>query len=1478
MRPLQTAARECIIEVYRRVTRRPTLPAIHRAARLTRRPASGPGWPFPSPARCAALPPAWVALLVLAACLARPAAAAGPVELVSSDERGVTLRLTIERYDLAPPGEDGRREILIPRLDLLDVPGRPKLPFATALVALPPGAGASVTVIDDGAEEVVDGVRLTIGDRAVVRAEPDGLGYAAVRDPVAPILDGAWPASTAEAGEPFTLRRQRVAVVQLQPFRYDAATERLWTRRTLTVRVNFTGVSSAPSTAAAPGEDRGWEPVLKSTLVNYDQGRRWREPRPALGRGLFDRHGLRVGPAGAQAAAAFDETEPEVRVRIAATGVWALDATELLAKDYPTGVPIAEVSVHRHEFLPSVLAPNPPYATYEIPIEVEDADGDGFFTAGDRIVLYAQSWWERSGLAYRTPISHSQHNWGEADYVYATRVLSPRQGLRILTRGGWIGITLPILNSYPYRQRWEQNTSYNSAPKDTTQDPYMWITRPNYYRRSELPFTTYDLDTTLAVSVGATWTGLLASYDHFVWFSVKNALGQVTSVVDSARATGKVTVTRRNSIFGSALSEGANNRFVIWGKRLDAPPHASTNAFPDVALEYFETSYNRRYKAIQGMLPCNSGSFAGDYEIFATGFTDSAALRVYDVTDSSAIRRLVATPKEAVAGGFGVRFQDNAPAGVQRRYLVLDTPRAPAPADYGRVDAVAVRNLYDRTAGDYLLIVPEAFVSAMDPLVTLRRSQGLDVVLAPLEEVNDVFNGGRKSPWAIRRFVRHAYDNWDARFVLLVGDGSEDPQQTAGYYTNGDPISSPDLVPTQRVLSSVPAAGPEEVFFQAIVSDTWYVWCVDCPDPFHSKAKVPDLHIGRLPVQTLAAATAVVTKLVNYETVTADQTWRRKMVLLSDDQYSGNIFGVIDLTSTYCRSGQESVFRTINDRCRSIILDEAGLGQSEPEVLNMSYYLPNSPADLTPCSQFPDTCRCRGTDFITRCRATAQPALFTRLAEGRLWWNFQGHANETVLSHEAIYANGFNNLPDDKDALQNYGKPFLFSAFSCHPNAFAHYRENRAPPGGPSLGEEMVVLADRGAIASWASTGFESLPTSSTRHVNVTFARALFSDPPREPQAFDPVGGARVVLGEVISKAVIDYWPGPGSSSERDVMISYNLLGDPATRVTVGSPQAVFRANGVPVTDGVPVRLFTIGDSLRIEGDLVSNARIDTAWVERIEGSNPPVATALTDSLTPAFPDTTDASGGGRRYHVVYRTHLTAGTYTYRFRTVDRYGTPGRFDAAFRFETQFSAEGGVIRDGDVVGPNAAFSYLVLSPAPLNDPVNELALFLNGQRLTFVATPYNNDQSKREWVLTWTHGPYPDGNYRLDLDVMGVRAATHTFQVKSQFAMQNPLAFPNPFNDERGTVFSFYLESDRPSKVMLRVYTISGRVIYERVLSGVPTGYQQIQWNGKDAEGGSLANGVYFYRLVADNGSSSTRYEGRLVKLTKPHNVTEEQAP
>ena len=77
-----------------------------------------------------------------------------------------------------------------------------------------------------------------------------------------------------------------------------------------------------------------------------------------------------------------------------------------------------------------------------------------------------------------------------------------------------------------------------------------------------------------------------------------------------------------------------------------------------------------------------------------------------------------------------------------------------------------------------------------------------------------------------------------------------------------------------------------------------------------------------------------------------------------------------------------------------------------------------------------------------------------------------------MLAHEDLYVN--RGVNDDKDMLTNVDRPFPFSAFSCHANAFGAMREARDNQG-PSLGEDMVMLPDRGAVASWASTGFEVL-------------------------------------------------------------------------------------------------------------------------------------------------------------------------------------------------------------------------------------------------------------------------------------------------------------------------------------------------------------------------------------------------------------------
>jgi hypothetical protein len=71
-------------------------------------------------------------------------------------------------------------------------------------------------------------------------------------------------------------------------------------------------------------------------------------------------------------------------------------------------------------------------------------------------------------------------------------------------------------------------------------------------------------------------------------------------------------------------------------------------------------------------------------------------------------------------------------------------------------------------------------------------------------------------------------------------------------------------------------------------------------------------------------------------------------------------------------------------------------------------------------------------------------------------------------------------------------------------------------------------------------------------------------------------------------------------------------------------------------------------------------------------------------------------------------------------------------------------------------------------------------------------------------------------------------------------------------------------------VEIRVFTLAGKLVYRWEGRGLAPGYHQIPWTGIDAEGAALANGIYPYRILATNHTAKASYEGRLVKLRRPH--------
>jgi len=1411
-------------------------------------------------------------VLTLACATVRPAAAASrTIRVIASDATGITLRLDAGDISVAPSHTEGRSRIVAANLERTDQPGRPSLPIASTLIALPPGARARLTVLGDGEPEIRDGVRLEVVGKPDFRRDADGTRYLPTREVVAPIADGRFPRSEAELGEPFPLRRQRLVPVVLSPVAYDEGASRLWVRRTLTVRIDFIGGGAGdgalPFGAARVTEDRHWDAVLERAVANFPVARGWRAP---AARSLRRIPGS--GITGASSTALFDENQPEVRVQIDTTGFYSLAYGQLASKGFPAGIPIAQVSVHRHEFREGE---NPAYETIELPIEIDDQNNDTVFNGSDRIYVYVQNWAERSGA------SVPQRRWGNAEMIYVT-VLNTRAPLRFSERPSWNGVAgLTPLASYPWKQRYERNFSFSGLPDDTLLERITWTPTSDFYlgsRPDTFAFETNHLDPTHPADISIALTGYTYG-THLVRADVRNTgTSTFTPLGDSIIFSGKVRRFINATVPGTTLGEGNVNRMRIYGREATSPPDPVLNRAALAGIDWYDVTYWRAYRALPpsafngagnpvsvppSYLASTNAGASGDIQIHAAGFR-SRRIHIFDVTDPAAPVRLAIAPADSAfqilpsGSEFTVDFQDLVGAGQTRRYVVFASSSAQAGAKglpAARFTAVT-RSQLTTQPGDLLIVTPQAFVPLVTPLANLRAAQGLSVTIAPAEAIYDEFNGGRKSAYAIKRYVRFAFDNWDTKFLLLVGDASEDPQNFLTY-------SGVDLVPAPEIIGPVGIPLGRE----AVAGDPWY-GCLDNDCDLNDLvADVPEIFIGRLPAKDATQASDMVTKLIKYEDLSGDQSWRQRLVLSSDDSYSGEVFIGDGSGAGYCYKPDERVFEEISDTLASVIRNRAGLKAMD-----------TTPFSLTDELAGANRPTCTDLEAIrTSTHSGVTPKLLTRLNAGCLWWNWQGHASMYVLAHENLYLN--SSGIDDKDALANTDQPFLFSAFSCHANAFV-LKEEDLPARGPSLGEDMVVLPGRGAIASWASTGYEILPDQGVQgwHINTALAEALFEDPPSDP--YLGYRGARVILGEAIGAALLDYLPIP-NFNERGIGLTYNLLGDPTTRFSIGEAQAFVQANGVGVSDGQPVRLRTFGDSLRLEADLVSNIQITNLALLRVDAAGTDTIPPGDYTLTPAFPDTGAGTAGGRRFHIDYRTTLDPTSYRYTIITLDRFGVPGSFDVVFQFLTQLRLDGNPIAHNDPVPPNAALSLQVLSPTPLV-PVADLTLTVDGVVQPFTPVAANADTSGREWILTWTHAPYPTGNHVVRLTVNGGGNYDHQFQVLSgsgALALQDAINFPNPFEDDFGTHFSFYLLAGAPADVLVRVFTISGRLIYERAERGLNPGYHQLAWDGRDMEGETLANGVYLCKMIASTGSERAEQTLRMVKTRKPHRGDDEtEAP
>ncbi len=359
----------------------------------------------------------------------------------------------------------------------------------------------------------------------------------------------------------------------------------------------------------------------------------------------------------------------------------------------------------------------------------------------------------------------------------------------------------------------------------------------------------------------------------------------VGSVVFGGQSTGvaKLSVSHNN------LREGDN---VV---RLIAQAGETDVSLIKSVLITYQHIYAADNNALR--LTANAGQ-----QVTIDGFTGSD-VRVFDVTNPDAVQELATVVKPqkgayaatATATGAGQRTLV-ALTGASARQVT--SARANQPSNWRQTS----------NGADLLIIAHQDFAASTGNLKSLRQAQGLSVAVINVEDIFDEFSYGNKTPQAVKDFLAYAKGNWKKppRYVLLMGDASLDPKNYLGY---GDS----DYVPTKLI----------DTQYMETASDNWLA-------DFDGDG-VEDLAMGRLPVRTAQESSAMINKIVSY-----DSAARSESILLVADRNDGFNF---ELSNSVLRGFIPADFRVDEiDRGR---LDDAVAKSQLLEAINRGQKIVN---------------------------------------------------------------------------------------------------------------------------------------------------------------------------------------------------------------------------------------------------------------------------------------------------------------------------------------------------------------------------------------------------------------------------------------------------------------------------------------------------------------------------------------------------------
>ncbi len=736
------------------------------------------------------------------------------------------------------------------------------------------------------------------------------------------------------------------------------------------------------------------------------------------------------------------------------------------------------------------------YMGQEIAIQVE-GEGDGSFNAndGDAVIFYGQS---VDSLFDEGTLPDNKYT--ETNVYWLS--YGGDNGLRMAEPDGTPGGGDVL--SYTHQERQETNFVYDSV-RPFEFDADHWFgddlqLKPVAASASE----TYTFSTdNVAVGAGdGTLTVSMLGYFDFphhikLYINDNEVFDNVTASMPwSGHDPFEVTVP----VAGSYFQDPTSTVKIEMLKDLSQPMDAAL-------VNWFRVSYEDTLVAENNELLFNNQD-TGTWRYQIDNFS-ADAIQVYDISDLHNVRHFDSTVISGV-DPYSVSFGDT--VATSSRYIALTpTARKTVSGIEKVIYQVSLYTpldlLYLGNEADYIIITHVDFWSEAVELAEYRDNDHR-VAVIDVQQIYDQFNGGLMSAESIRDFLAYAYSNWTApapMFVVLYGDGSADMR----LYKNFNPTYIPPFLRLTDIDLGETAAQNR---FVTLTGDDI----------------LPDMHIGRLPANTVEEAQSMLQKIVAYETECQCNGWNYNTLFVADDLEGGG-----------------GDFREYSNR-----------------VADGNFPAPNDTVKVVPAAYnitkiyLGDTCDPTNPNPSVECRADIIDTLNN---EGALFVSYVGHSTKTYWAVEKLFDKG------SIDSLVNAPCLPIMVSMTCLEGSFHD-------PAVESLAEYAVRRPDDGAIASWTPTGFGLVTGHDLLEQGLMLA--MLHDEVME------LGAAITEAKNFLYDETHDPLESPGTVGQYDDLLdSFILLGDPGllvktdavcseipTAVTLESAQAKAHTEGTQIS------------------------------------------------------------------------------------------------------------------------------------------------------------------------------------------------------------------------------------------------------------------------------------------------------------------------